>query len=121
MKIIFFNLKQLTYDTTNQTRAGVEQILSDCKYMQNKMTYYAIQKERSITLNKTGIEHYYGSSKRNIILGLLSFSFQNSPRARNREQAILLGGTWTGKDEEGNSYKGYYNYFNWGAFEAILY
>lgn len=113
-----FQFEQLTYDTTNQTRAGVEQILSDCKYMQNKMTYYDT-KGKKHTLDKTGIDIIMEAAKKYNIS-----PYHLASRIRQEQgtsgTSNIISGTWTGKDEEGNSYKGYYNYFNWGAFGSNI-
>ncbi len=102
-----FQFEQLTYDSTNQTKEGVEKILADCDYMQGKITYYDTKGAKK-TINKTYIDVIMEAAK----------TYDVSPyhiASRIRQEigtgkgSVIVSGTY-------GSYKGYYNYFNWGAF-----
>lgn len=110
-----FQFEQLTYDSKMQTREGVQKILADCKYlMKNNITYYDT-KGKQQTINKTYVDVIMEAAKEYNVS-----PYHLASRIR-QEQGVsgtsnIISGKWTGKDENGKSYKGYYNFFNWGAY-----
>ncbi|MCI9178172.1 MAG: SH3 domain-containing protein [Clostridia bacterium] len=114
-----FQFEQLSYDAEVQTRTGVETILSDCNYMQGKITYYDTNGKKQ-TMNKTYIDVLIEAAKKYNISPLhLASRIRQEQGAGNA--GTMISGTWT---NNGVSYKGYYNYFNINAYgsttEAIL-
>lgn len=108
-----FQFEQLTYDEKIQTKAGVEKILADCKYMQGTIKYYDSNGKQQ-TINKTYIDVIMEAAKTYNVS-----PYHIASRIR-QEQGVgsggsMISGTWTGTDDAGNNYKGLYNYFNWGA------
>ena len=105
-----FQFEQLTYDSKIQTKEGVEKILADCKYMQGKITYYDTNGKKQ-TINKTYIDVIMEAAKENNMS-----PYHIASRIR-QEQGVsgsaMISGTW-------GSYKGYYNYFNWGAYGSDI-
>lgn len=106
-----FQFEQLTYDSANQTKEGVATILSDCNYMQGKITYYDTEGKLQ-TLDKTYVDVIMEVAKDYNIS-----PYHLASRIR-QEQGVgdagsMISGTWTG---ENGAYKGYYNYFNILAF-----
>jgi len=106
-----FQFEQLTYDKINQTKEGVELILSPCKYLQGKITYYDSNGKKQ-TLNKTYVDVIMEAAQ----------TYNISPyhlAARIRQEqgtgngTSLISGTWTG---ENGAYKGLYNFFNVKAY-----
>lgn len=107
-----FQFEQLTCDPDIQTRAGVETILSDCSYMQGKITYYDTNGKKK-TLDKTYIDVIMEAAKKYNIS-----PYHLASRIRQEQGttgSAMITGTWKGAD---GAYKGYYNYFNIGAFGA---
>lgn len=102
-----FQFEQLTYDSTNQTKEGVEKILADCDYMQGKITYYDTKGAKK-TINKTYVDVIMEAAKTYDVS-----PYHIASRIRQEigtgEGSVIVSGTY-------GSYKGYYNYFNWGAF-----
>lgn len=106
-----FQFEQLTYDTNIQTRQGVESILAGCNYMQGKITYYDT-KGKQQQINKTYIDVIMEAAKEYNIS-----PYHLASRIRQEQGTggggSMISGTWTG---ESGAYKGYYNYFNVGAY-----
>lgn len=109
-----FQFEQLTYDSKNQNKDGVEKILSDCNYMQGKISYYDAAGNKQ-NIDKTYIDVIMEASE----------AYNVSPyhlASRIRQElgtgdgSAMASGTWHEKDENGKSYEGYYNYYNWGAY-----
>lgn len=106
-----FQFEQLTFDSANQTKEGVATILSDCNYMQGKITYYDTEGKKQ-TLEKTYVDVIMEIAKEYNIS-----PYHLASRIRQEQGAgdagAMISGNWTGKNGE---YKGYYNYFNILAF-----
>ena len=105
-----FQFEQLTYDPDIQTREGVETILADCDYMQGKITYKD-KNGNTKTINKTYIDVIMEAAKQYNVS-----PYHLASRIRQEQGttgSAMITGTWTGA---GGKYKGYYNYFNYGAF-----
>ena len=107
-----FQFEQLTYDPDIQTKTGVETILSDCSYMQGKITYYDTNGKKK-TIDKTYVDVIMEAAKKYNISPYHLASRIRQEQGTTGSTAIT--GTWSGYSGE---YKGYYNYFNVGAFGA---
>ena len=107
-----FQFEQLTYDPDIQTKSGVETIFSDCNYMQGKITYYDTNGKKK-TIDKTYIDVIMEAAKKYNISPYHLASRIRQEQGTTGSTAIT--GTWS---ECGGIYKGYYNYFNVGAFGA---
>ena len=107
-----FQFEQLTYDPDIQTKSGVETIFSDCSYMQGKITYYDTNGKKK-TIDKTYIDVIMEAAKKYNISPYHLASRIRQEQGTTGSTAIT--GTWS---ECGGIYKGYYNYFNVGAFGA---
>lgn len=109
-----FQFEQLTYDEV-QTKAGVEKILTGCNYMQGTIKYYDSEGQQK-TINKTYIDVIMEAAK----------TYNVSPyhlASRIRQEmgikgSTIISGTWV--DSDGTSYKGLYNYYNWGAYGSNI-
>lgn len=106
-----FQFEQLTYDSSIQTKEGVEKILADCNYMQGNIIYYDTTGAKK-TINKTYIDVIMEAAK----------TYNISPyhiASRIRQEmgtgsgSAMISGTY-------GSYTGYYNYFNWGAYGSDI-
>ena len=107
-----FQFEQLTYDPDIQTKAGVETILSDCDYMQGKITYYDASGKKK-TMDKTYIDVIMEAAEKYNVS-----PYHLASRIRQEQGtsgSVAITGTWSEYD---GAYKGYYNYFNIGAFSA---
>lgn len=111
-----FQFEQLTYDSDIQTRNGVEKIFSDCKYLQGNITYYDTNGKKQ-TINKTYVDVIMEAAKQ---YNISPYHLASRIRQEQSSDSSIISGVWTGKDDEGNSYKGYYNYFNWGAYGSNI-
>ena len=104
-----FQFEQLTYDT-KQTADGVQKILADCEYMQGKITYYDTAGKKQ-TIDKTYVQAIMEASKKYNVS-----PYHLASRIRQEQgpgkAGSMISGTWTGV----SGYKGYYNYFNIGAY-----
>lgn len=102
-----FQFEQLTYDSTIQTKAGVEKILADCDYMQGKISYTDTNGEKK-TINKTYIDVIMEAAK---TYNVSPYHIASRIRQEigTEEGSVIVSGTVSG-------YTGYYNYFNWGAY-----
>ena len=107
-----FQFEQLTYDSDIQTKTGVETILSDCDYMQGKITYYDTKGKKK-TIDKTYVDVIMEAAKKYNISPYHLASRIRQEQGTTGSTAIT--GTWSGYN---GAYKGYYNYFNVGAFGA---
>lgn len=106
-----FQFEHLAYDEKNQTKEGVEKILSPCNYMQGKITYYDTQGKKK-TIDKTYVDVIMETAKRYNIS-----PYHLAARIRQEQgpgdAGSMISGTWTG---ENGKLKGLYNYFNVSAF-----
>lgn len=111
-----FQFEHLSYDEKNQTREGVEKILSPCDYMQGKVTYYDANGNKK-TLDKTYVDIIMEAAKEYNVS-----PYHLASRIRQEQgtgsAGSLVSGTWTG---ENGKYKGLYNYFNVKAFGSTTY
>ncbi len=105
-----FQFEELSYDD-KQTVDGVKKILSDCNYMQGNITYYDTAGNKQ-TINKTYVDAIMEAGKKyNVSPYHLASRIRQEQGAGNA--GTMISGTWTG---ESGAYKGYYNYFNIGAY-----
>ncbi len=106
-----FQFEKLTYNSELQTKEGVEKIFNDCNYMQGKITYYDTNGKKQ-TINKTYIDVVLEAAKTYNIS-----AYHLASRIRQEmgtgKGSTMISGTVSG-------YKGYYNYFNWGAYGSNI-
>lgn len=106
-----FQFEQLTYDSKIQTKEGVETILKACDYAQGKITYYDTKGVKQ-TLNKTYVDVIMEAAQQYNIS-----PYHLASRIRQEQgtgsAGSMISGTWSG---ENGAYKGYYNFFNIGAY-----
>lgn len=110
-----YQFEQLTYDEKNQTEDGVKTILSPCDYAQGKITYYDTKGNKK-TINKTYTQVIMEAAKKYNIS-----PYHLASRIRQEQgtgsAGTIISGKWTG---ENGAYKGYYNYFNVGAYGSNI-
>lgn len=103
-----FQFEQLTYDAEIQTKQGVETILSDCAYMQGKITYYDTKGKKQ-TINKTYIDVIMEAAKTYNVSPYHLASRIRQEQGTTKNGSVMITGTYKG-------HEGYYNYYNIGAY-----
>ena len=110
-----FAFETLSYDSTTQTKDGVQRILSGTFMDKESITYYDTEGNEQ-TIEKSYADIIMEAAAENGVspYHLASRVKQEQGSGNNS----LINGTYTYTDENGNTvtdYRGYYNYFNIGA------
>lgn len=104
-----FQFEDLRWVDGVYTIAGINQILSDCKYLQgNKITYTATD-GKTKTINKSYAQVIYDAAKENKISPYHLAARIRQEQGPGSAASSTATGTYTG-------YKGYYNFFNINAY-----
>ena len=108
-----FDSKEYSDEMINEFRKGVEQIVKNSNYLQGKIEYYNDKGEK-LKIDKTYVDVIIEAAIESKVSPYHLASRICQEQGSGNGTAIISG-TWEGTDEKNNSYKGLYNYYNWGA------
>lgn len=106
-----FQFELLNYNSDVQDESGVKWIVSDCKYLQGKISYTATDGSTK-TINKTYTQVIIDAGKK---FNISPYHLASRIRQEQGPGNATETATGNGKGKYNKGYAGYYNYYNIGA------